>query len=50
MKTTTYFTEKTTKKAEKHLFERRNFLCEFTENCFAMFAESSHAIYSLWYK
>ena len=27
----------------------RNFPCEFTEKCFAVFDQSSHAIYLMWY-
>ena len=27
----------------------RNFLCEFTEKCFAIFDQSSHMIYLTWY-
>ena len=66
MKSTTSFTEITNPKAEKYLFERgkldpllarlltscqlRNFLHEFTENCFAVFDQSSHAIYLMWYR
>ena len=66
MKSTTYFAEITTQKAEKYLREEtrihyllahllasselRNFLCEFTENCFAIFDQSSHAIYLMWHR
>ena len=28
---------------------QRNFLCEFTENCFAIFDQSSHVILLTWY-
>ena len=27
----------------------RNFLCEFTEKCFAIFDQSSHMIYLTWH-
>ena len=66
MKSTTYFAEITTQKAEKYLREEtrihyllahllasselRNFPCEFTENCFAIFDQSSHAIYLMWHR
>ena len=65
MKSTTYFVGITNQKAEKYLSERgklestcllaclpqlRNFPCEFTENCFAVFDQSSHVIYLTWYR
>ena len=66
MKSTTYFAEITNQKAEKYLSERgklestcllagrlcqlRNFPCEFTENCFAVFDQSSRVIYLMWYR
>ena len=31
-------------------FQLRNFPCEFTENCFTVFNQSSHAIYLTWYR
>ena len=31
------------------LCQPRNFLCEFTEKCFAIFDQSSHMIYLTWY-
>ena len=64
MKSTTYFAEIANRKAEKYLKEKtrihllvhllvsckvRNFLCEFTENCFAIFDQSSHTIFLTWY-
>ena len=30
-------------------YQQRNFLCEFTENCFAVFDQSSHRISFTWY-
>ena len=66
MKNTTYFVEITSQKAEVSVWERktrihfldglfatcqlRNFPCEFTENCFAAFDQSSCAIYLMWYR
>ena len=60
MKSTTYIPEITTQKNERHLlggrnacllvlllasYQLRNFPREFTEKCFAVFDQSSHAIY-----
>ena len=64
MKSRTSFAEITNQKAETHLSERgklestcllalcqlRNFLREFTENCFVVFDESNHVIYLMWYR
>ena len=66
MKSTTYILEITNQKNEKYLFEGRNlfvcspphlascqlrnFLCEFTEKCFAIFDQSSCTIYLTWYQ
>ena len=63
MKSTTYITEITAQKNKKYLFEGRklgftcllasyqlkSFLREFTEKCFAVFDQSSRAIYLSWY-
>ena len=62
MKSTTYITEITAQKNKKYLFEGRklgftcllasyqlkSFLREFTEKCFAVFDQSSRAIYLSW--
>ena len=61
MKSLTFFAEITKQKAEMYLSERgkleplsclparlvsnKKFLCEFNENCFAIFNQSSHVIY-----
>ena len=64
MKSTTYFTELTNQKAEKYLSRRKkiestcllascqlsDFPREFTENCFAVFDQSSRTIYLTWYR
>ena len=63
MKSATYIIEITTQKNRKYLFQGRNplacspvssllrnFLCVFTEKCFAIFDKSSHMIYLTWYQ
>ena len=64
MKSRTSFAETTNQKAGTHLSERgklestcllalcqlRNFLREFTENCFVVFDQSNHVIYLTWYR
>ena len=32
------------------LCQLRNFPCDFTEKCFAVFDQSSHTIYLTWYQ
>ena len=65
MKSTTCFAERTNQKTGKYLCRRRrleslarllascqlrNFPLELTENIFAVFDQSSHAIYFTWYR
>ena len=64
MKSTTYIAEITNQKNEKYLSKGRNSLVacllapcqlrnfprEFTEKCFAVFDQSSCAIYLTWYR
>ena len=64
MKNATYLGEITNQKAEKYLpdtgklestcllasYQLRNFPHVFTENCFAVFDQSSRAIYLMWYR
>ena len=51
MKSTTYFAERKLPAARLlALCQLRNFPCEFTENCFAIFDQLSCAIYLMWYR
>ena len=65
MKSTTYIIEITNQKNEKYLSEGRyplaslpprlfcqlkNFLCEFSEKCCAVFDQSSCTIHLMWYR
>ena len=63
IKSTTCIIEITSQENEKYLrgeihllaclltlWHLRNFPCEFTEKCFAVFDQSSHAIYLTWYR